>query len=230
MDNISFNIEKELLSDGYRIIAGVDEAGRGALAGPLCVGLVIYNHSIINNPPEEILTKINDSKKLSPLQREKALSLINLNSEYTATAIISHRIIDRTNINVATEYAVKKLIERARPAPEIVIMDGNFSFNTGIPMVSVIKGDSKSISIASGSIAAKVRRDRLMKKYELIYPGYSFNKNMGYGTLEHRKAIYRIGPSMIHRKTYEPVKGMINDKESILLFPDKSGSYTDENL
>ncbi len=208
---ISFEIEKKLLAEGYKIIAGIDEAGRGALAGPLSVGLVIFNKSFIQNPTEEILFHIRDSKELSPQKRNKALKLIERESVCVKTAIISHQIIDKLNVNRATEYAVKLLLKKATPSPDIIIMDGNFKFNVGIPFIPIIKGDSKSISIASGSIAAKVKRDSIMDKYELIYPGYSFIKNKGYGTSAHREAISELGPCLIHRKTYEPVKSMVKE-------------------
>jgi ribonuclease HII len=210
-NNISFEIEKKLLTEGYKIIAGIDEAGRGALAGPLSVGLVIFNKSFIQNPTEEILLCIRDSKELSPQKRNKALKLIERESVCVKTAIISHQIIDRLNVNRATEYAVKLLLKKATPSPDIIIMDGNFKFNVGIPFIPIIKGDSKSISIASGSIAAKVKRDGIMDKYELIYPGYSFIKNKGYGTSAHREAISELGPCLIHRRTYEPVKSMVKE-------------------
>jgi ribonuclease HII len=210
-NHISFEIEKKLLTEGYKIIAGIDEAGRGALAGPLSVGLVIFNKSFIQNPTEEILLCIRDSKELSPQKRNKALKLIERESVCVKNAIISHQIIDKININRATEYAVKLLLKKATPTPDIIIMDGNFKFNVGIPFIPIIKGDSKSISIASGSIAAKVKRDSIMDKYELIYPGYSFIKNKGYGTSAHREAISELGPCFIHRRTYEPVKSMVKE-------------------
>jgi ribonuclease HII len=213
VDNvISFEIEKKLLADGYKIIAGIDEAGRGSLAGPLAVGLVIFDKSFIENPTKEILSYVRDSKELSPLKRNKALTFIERESVCTRTALIPHYVIDRININRATEYAVKLLLGTVSPRPDIIIMDGNFKFDLGIPYLPVVKGDSKSISIASGSIAAKVKRDGIMDKYELIYPGYFFKKNKGYGTVGHREAIARLGPCLIHRKTYEPVKSMIKFK------------------
>lgn len=213
-NSISFDIERYLLTEGYEIIAGIDEAGRGALAGPLVVGLVIYNKSIIQNPPKEILSYIHDSKQLSPKNRVKALEHIRKYSITYNTAVISHQIIDTVNINRATEYAVKQLIRKTSPVPGIIIMDGNFKFDVGIPFTPIIKGDSKSITIASGSIAAKVKRDALMEKYDLIYPGYHFKKNKGYGTAKHLEAIREKGPCQIHRKSYEPVKGLINNSKS----------------
>ena len=213
-NQISFEIEKKLLADGYEIIAGIDEAGRGALAGPLLVGLVIFDKSFIRNPADEILSRVRDSKVLSPQKRNNALKLIGQHSICSCTAIVPHRIIDKININNATEYGVKAALEKASLKPNIIIMDGNFKFSVGIPIIPVIKGDSKSITIASGSIAAKVKRDSIMDKYELLYPGYSFSRNKGYGTRKHREAISEIGPCLIHRKTYEPVKSIVESKLS----------------
>jgi ribonuclease HII len=142
--------------------------------------------------------------------------LINEYSDFSAHTLISHRIIDRINVNNATEYAIKKLIKKIPIKPDIILLDGNFRFNLGIPVISIIKGDSLSISIASASILAKVKRDIMIEKYDLIYPGYSFKKNKGYGTSEHINAIKNTGISPIHRKTYEPVASMIDD--SLKLF------------
>lgn len=210
MSDISFDIEKKLFNEGYKTIAGIDEAGRGALAGPLVLGLVIFSEQFIINTPAEILQEVRDSKVLTASKRVNALNIIKNYSEYTDEEIVSHTIVDRLNINAATEYAVKRLIEKATPAPDAVIMDGNFRFNITIPFFSIIKGDMKSISIASASIAAKVYRDDLMRKYEDQYPGYLFYKNKGYGTREHKEAIFRLGPCAIHRKSYEPVKSIVS--------------------
>jgi ribonuclease HII len=209
-DGISFEIEKMLLSGGYNIIAGVDEAGRGSLAGPLAVSLAIFSSKVIQSAPEALLSQVRDSKQLSPKKRKSALELIKRTAEYYSTSIIPNQIIDRLNINRATEYAVKELVEKAALRPDIIIMDGNFKFEVGVPLLSVIKGDSKSITIASGSIIAKVTRDGIMEKYDLQYPGYSLKKNKGYGTREHQAAILKHGPCEIHRTSYEPTKSYLN--------------------
>ncbi|MBN2038959.1 MAG: ribonuclease HII [Spirochaetes bacterium] len=209
-DNISFDIEKELLAQNYNFIAGIDEAGRGALAGPLVVGLAIYSKSHIQNPPEKLTAHVKDSKQLTQKKRIEALHLINKTAVYCGFAVIPHETVDRMNVNAATEYAVKQLLQKATPVPDVVIIDGNFRFSLDIPYHSIIKGDQKSFSIASGSILAKVNRDWLMAEFDKEYPGYSFSKNMGYGTKEHINAIYSIGPSAIHRKTYKPVSQIYN--------------------
>jgi ribonuclease HII len=210
-----FSIERGLLDEGYKIIAGIDEAGRGSLAGPLSVGMTIYNPEIILNPPEEITLLINDSKKLSHIKRINALKIIETYSKHAAVKFINHRIIDRINVNRATELAVKKLIEDSPVRPDIIIMDGRTAFNTGIKMNTYIKGDGRSITIASASIAAKVRRDFLLEKFESIYPLYNFKRNKGYGTAEHIALIMEHGCSAIHRKSYEPVKSLLNEKKPI---------------
>lgn len=179
------------------------------------MGLVIYSEAFIKNPHISILEKIRDSKKLSPKKRAGALELINAHSMYQAHTLVSNRLIDKLNINRATEYSIKRLLDKLPVKPDLLIMDGNFSFNLGIPTRSFIKGDSISISIASASIIAKVKRDRIMENFNLIYPGYSFKKNKGYGTKDHLKAINLLGPSPIHRKSYEPVRSMIECPEKL---------------
>ena len=206
----TFDFEKFFITKGCSIIAGIDEAGRGALSGPLYVGLVVYKDEFIFDPSEQILDLIDDSKRLSPNKRNELLGLVEKYSQFALTEIISHRIIDKENVNRATEYALLKLLKRIPVKPDLILMDGNFNFDVGIPVVPLRKGDSVSISIASASIIAKVKRDRLVEKFELLYPGYGLDRNKGYGTLEHRRAIMKLGPSPIHRKTYKPLSDMLN--------------------
>jgi ribonuclease HII len=122
--------------------------------------------------------------------------------------MVSHRTVDRLNINGATEYAIKKLLADMPRKPDIILLDGNFSFDLGIPRISVKKGDRRSLSIASASIAAKVTRDAVMERFAGIYPGYDFDSSKGYGTLKHRKALERAGGCPIHRLSYEPLKSL----------------------
>ena len=206
-----FSIELGLIKDGYKIIAGIDEAGRGSLVGPLSVGMTIYSPEIISDPPDDLTLLINDSKKLSPARREAAYKIIEQHSLLVSVKFINHKIIDKINVNRATELAVKKLIEESSVKPDIIIMDGRTAFDAGIKMLTYIKGDGKSISIASASIAAKVRRDQLLERMDDIYPAYNLKKNKGYGTAEHIDAIMKHGSSAIHRKSYEPVKSLITE-------------------
>ncbi len=206
----SFDIELKLLSSGYKIIAGIDEAGRGPLAGPLSLGIVIYDTSILLNPPETLIHNIRDSKKLTEKKRLYALEIIKNNALITKTIFVPHKIIDLININRATEFALHKALRSIQIKPDVIIMDGNFSFSTpGIPFIPVIKGDSRSITIASASICAKVDRDNIMNRFHQKYPEYGFDKNKGYGTRAHLQAIEQFGYSHIHRRSYEPVRSML---------------------
>jgi len=218
-NNTDFSVEKELYSKGYKIIAGIDEAGRGALAGPLSMAMVIYPSSIYTETPELLLNTITDSKKLTQKKREEAFSVIkNFSLQYTST-FVPHTIIDRTDINIATKIGIEKLIAKSQIKPDIIIMDGNFKFKLGIEFMSIIKGDNTSISIASASIIAKVLRDELMDKADLRYPNYEFKINKGYGTKKHIESLYTNGFSDIHRKSYEPIKSL-NQREELLFSED----------
>ncbi len=205
----TFAIEKLLLEEGFSLIAGVDEVGRGALAGPLCLGMVIFDVSLIAST-EGPMSGINDSKKLSPRQRKTGLDLIRATSIHSSSILVSHRTVDRLNINGATEFALNRLIESIHSKPDIIILDGNFSFRSSVPIRSILKGDSKSISIASASIVAKVYRDTIMERFDDMYPGYYFKSNKGYGTGQHLKALSSRGLSPIHRRSYEPARSMIS--------------------
>ncbi len=203
----TFSIEKYLLKDGFSLIAGVDEVGRGALAGPLCLGMVIYDASLIISEGGPI-AGINDSKKLSPRQRRAGLELIGARALHASSILVSHRTVDRLNINGATEFALNRLLSGITIRPDIILLDGNFSFHSAVPIRSILKGDTKSISIASASIVAKVRRDTIMERFDDIYPGYSFRRNKGYGTARHLEALAGLGLSPIHRRSYEPARTM----------------------
>ena len=202
-----FGIERELVSSGSRLIAGVDEAGRGALAGPLCVGLVIYDSSFIVSH-EGCLPGIDDSKKLTHLKRVAGLGIIEHRALLATSVLVPHPVIDRLNVNGATRFALTRLLAGIPIMPEIIIMDGNFSFDLPVPVRSIPKGDGQSISIASASIVAKVRRDSVMDRFDGLYPAYHFITNKGYGTAHHLRAIEEHGATPIHRRSYEPLKSM----------------------
>ncbi len=207
-----FSIEAEYFSKGYRYIAGVDEAGRGSLAGPLSIGLVIYDSSLFFNPPEDISFLINDSKKLSHKKRTEALTHINSYALEKCYTFIPHPVIDKYNINIATMIGIEKLLNMASISPDLIIMDGNFKFQLDIPFISILKGDNLSLSIASASIVAKVNRDAIMDRLDLKFPNYGFSSNKGYGTKKHIESIEKWGISPVHRMTYEPVKSIFLDK------------------
>ncbi len=205
----TFAIERRLLDEGFSLIAGVDEVGRGALAGPLCVGIVIFDAALITSTDGPI-PGINDSKKLSPRQRKTGVGLIRSRSVHSSCIMVSHRTVDRLNINGATEFALNRLIGSIPVMPDIIILDGNFSFRSPVPIRSILKGDAKSISIASASMVAKVHRDTIMERFDELYPGYSFMKNKGYGTRTHMEALSGLGLSPIHRRSYEPARSLIS--------------------
>ena len=204
-----FDIEKKLLREGYVTIVGIDEAGRGSLAGPLSVACVAYSGAFIENPPQGI-SLVNDSKKLSPSKRYAALNYIKEKAFFVMVQLVPHSVIDDLNINGATKFAIERLISEMPVAPDMLLLDGNFSFGLPVPYMSIKAGDALSLSIASASIAAKVRRDEIMERMDVFYQGYGLAANKGYPTGAHLKAVLSDGPSPIHRKTYEPLKGILS--------------------
>ena len=159
--------EREAFADGVKLVCGVDEAGRGPLAGPVCAAAVIL-------PPELVIPGLNDSKKLT----------------------------DEINILQATFLAMARAMKKLTPQPELALIDGNRAKDFGLPVRTVVKGDSLSASIAAASILAKVTRDRLMEQYDAVYPQYGFAVHKGYGTKRHYEALREFGPSPIHRMTF----------------------------
>ena len=180
------------------LVAGVDEAGRGPLAGPVVVAAVIL-------PPHCFLPKINDSKKLSPKAREALYEQILAAAVAVGRAIVDEKTIDEINIYRAAERGMYEAVAALRPQPQAVLTDA-LPLELAVPSKSLIKGDAISASIAAASIVAKVERDRLMCALDERYPGYGFAKHKGYGTAEHLAALRAHGPCAIHRRTFEPIK------------------------
>lgn len=193
--------ERELYNEGIDLIAGVDEVGRGPLAGPVVAASVIL-------PKDFSIPRINDSKKLSAKQREQLYEEIMERAIAVGIGVVSNEEIDRLNIYQATQKAMVQAIENLPVTPEFLLIDA-LEIPVFIPQQKIIKGDEKSISIASASIVAKVYRDRLMAEYSRKYPHFHFEKNAGYGTKEHLEALERYGPCPIHRKSFSPVKEII---------------------
>jgi ribonuclease HII len=177
-------------------LAGVDEAGRGPLAGPVVAAAVIFKRNFYN--PE-----INDSKKLSPAKREKLYKIITNVAQSYAFGIVGPDIIDKINILNATKQAMRQAIDSLRVTPDIVLIDAVTIADLPLQQLAIIKGDTLSLSIAAASILAKVKRDRIMQKYHEQYPVYQFNKHKGYPTKLHRQCIRDYGPCPIHRKTFQ---------------------------
>lgn len=187
--------EKRLYSAGYRLVAGVDEAGRGPLAGPVYAAAVIL-------PQDVRLDGINDSKKLSPKKRDELFDEIIEKAVAYSVFSVDEKKIDEINILRATHMAMNGAVNGLSVKPDYVIIDGNSISGMEIPHETLVKGDAKSISIAAASILAKVSRDRYITKMAEIYPEYHFEKHKGYGTREHIDAILKYGASPIHRKTF----------------------------
>ncbi len=193
--------ERKASKEGFKCIAGIDEAGRGPLAGPVVAAAVILKNT-------NFKAKIEDSKKLSALQREKAYQEIIYKAEI-GLGIVSHKIIDRINIYKATILAMEKAVTSLSIKPDILLIDGKISLNLPCPQKSIINGDNQSCSIAAASIVAKVTRDKIMEEYSREYPQYGFKEHKGYGTKKHFLNLEKFGPCPIHRFTFAPVKDLV---------------------
>ena len=189
------NFDKKYLSERIKIIAGTDEAGRGPLAGPVVAAAVIL-------PKDFYDERIDDSKKLSAALRQELFGVIRKNALAYAYTIISQNKIDEINILKASLLAMKRSVEKLKLQPDLILVDGNKSFSYDAEVIPIVKGDSKSLSIASASIIAKVVRDRIMMKLALEYPFYGWERNKGYPTKEHIEAVLKYGACRIHRKTF----------------------------
>ncbi len=198
--------DKKFLKNGINLLAGVDEAGRGPLAGPVVAAAVIFEKDIH-------IEGVADSKTLTEKKREFLYEKITSECLSYSVSVIEHQIIDEINILNASLLAMKNAVENLDVMPDLVLIDGNKCFNSDIPVISIVKGDAKSFSIGAASILAKVTRDRLMKRYSLDYPNYLLGKNKGYPTLEHRQAVLKFGPTPIHRKTF--LKNLFANSEQL---------------
>jgi ribonuclease HII len=196
--------ERRLWRKGIMHVAGVDEAGRGPLAGPVVAAAVIF-------PPGMMIAGIDDSKKLTPAHRESLYEHIIHSAAAYGVAAIDHSEIDRLNILQATLEAMRNAIRQLQPQPEYILVDGNMFRHESISYRTIVRGDSRSISIAAASIIAKVTRDRLMVQYHKEYPEYGFDRHKGYGTAEHIRAIETHGYCPIHRRSFH-VKGKQRDE------------------
>ena len=197
-----YQYEYEAHERGMEYIAGVDEAGRGPLAGPVVVAAVIL-------PLGLFIPKLNDSKKLSPKVREELFEIIQKQAVCVRHAVINEKTIDRINIYQATLNGMYDAIFALEPQPQQVLIDAVPLDRLPMPSLSIIKGDAKSASIAAASVIAKVTRDRLMDTYDAMYPEYGFAQHKGYGTAQHVEAIRKYGPCPIHRRTFEPVRSLL---------------------
>ena len=190
-----WQIEDELYSQGIQMVCGVDEAGRGPLAGPVCAAAVIL-------PPHLEIQGLNDSKKLSDKRRRELMPVIQEKAVAYGIGFASHEEIDEINILQATFLAMERAIAQLAGKAEFALIDGNREKDFGLPVRTVVKGDSLSASIAAASILAKVTRDDLMEALAQEYPGYGFEIHKGYGTKAHYEALRNLGPSPVHRMSF----------------------------
>lgn len=188
-------IEDGYAQNGFTAICGVDEAGRGPLAGPVCAAAVIL-------PPHAEIPGLNDSKKLSDMKRRELFPIIQEKALAYAVAFASHEEIDEINILQATYLAMERALTQLPIKPDMVLIDGNRTKDFGLPVQTVIHGDSLSASIAAASVLAKVTRDDLMQEMSQTFPEYGFEIHKGYGTKAHYEAIQVYGPCKIHRRTF----------------------------
>lgn len=195
--------ERQLKKEGYQFIAGIDEVGRGPLAGPVVAACVIMRE-------DSHLLDVNDSKQISLSKRDELYDAILNECVAYGVGIISHEVIDEINIYEATKLAMQKAVDNMVQQPDYLLIDA-MKLSNGMPQQSLIKGDSRSYSIACASIIAKVTRDRMMSDYAKKYPKYDFDHNAGYGTKKHLEALYKYGVTEIHRKTFEPIKSLLNE-------------------
>ena len=197
--------DARIRAEGYRLVAGVDEAGRGPLAGPVVAAAVIL-------PDGVDLPGVTDSKKLSAARREALFPLIRERALAVGVGISAPAVIEGINILQATLAAMRQAIDELDPAPDFLLVDGISAVPHSIPQKTLKKGDSRSLSIAAASIIAKVSRDRLMEEYDRRYPGYGFAAHKGYGSADHLAAIAALGPSPIHRVTFRGVREHVKDE------------------
>lgn len=193
--------ERQLYQQGVRLIAGIDEVGRGPLAGPVVAAAVIL-------PEGCQIMGLNDSKKIPKSKHESIYQTVLKEALTVGIGVIDENTIDKVNIYEATKLAMFTALNQLKVTPEHLLIDA-MTLDTPFPQTAIIKGDAKSISIAAASIVAKVTRDKLMNAYDQTYPGYDFTQNAGYGTQKHLDALKNLGITPIHRKTFEPVKSML---------------------
>ncbi len=195
--------EREAYNQGFQVLAGIDEVGRGPLAGPVVAAAVIL-------PKGCKIKHLNDSKKIPKSKHEAIYHEVMEQAVAVGIGIKDAKIIDQVNIYEATKLAMLEALGKLNPVPQYLLIDA-MKLDTPIPQQSIIKGDANSLSIAAASIVAKVTRDRLMADYDQTYPGYGFAKNAGYGTAEHLEGLEKQGITPIHRKTFEPIKSILKN-------------------
>jgi ribonuclease HII len=199
-----FLFDDQFYAEGINSLCGVDEAGRGPLAGPVVAAAVVLGRGVR-------LEGIRDSKELTPQKRENFYTMILANAVAWGVSVVDHDVIDRINIFQASLLAMEQSVRGLGLTCDLVLVDGRHELCGDIPCIALVGGDRRSARIAAASIIAKVTRDRIMVGYHGSYPHYNFARNKGYGTAEHLAALRRYGPCPIHRKTFSGVREMIDE-------------------
>jgi ribonuclease HII len=199
-----FSFDKRFYDKGFQFIAGIDEAGRGPLAGPVVAAAVIF-------PKDIIISDLNDSKQLSEKKREKLFDIIKEKALAYSVEVVDNTIIDQINILQSTFLAMSKAISKLQYKPGLCLVDGNHKIpNIDFNQEAIVSGDAKSACVAAASILSKVTRDRLMLEYAKLYPVYEFEKHKGYGTKKHIEVLKKQGACPIHRVTFAPISEMFS--------------------
>lgn len=199
--------ERELWRQGISVVAGVDEAGCGPLAGPVTAAAVVLPHGWLETGLHSKLRGLNDSKQLTEEERENYYTAITSHTEIRyGIAVVDHEMVDRINIFQAARRAMNLALDQLQPAPQHVLVDGKSVAGMRFPCTALVKGDGRSYSIAAASVLAKVTRDRLMLEYDRVHPGYGFAEHKGYATPQHLAALAALGPCAIHRRSFSPIR------------------------
>ena len=201
----TYEEEAHLFEQGYSLVAGLDEVGRGPLAGPVAAGVAV----LPRNLKGQWVELIRDSKQMTPAQRERALPYIQDAALALGVGMSSSEEIDDLGIVQATRLAMTRALDSLLVLPQFLLLDAFPLPDIDIPQKAIIRGDALCLSIAAASIVAKVTRDRLMVEQDAMFPGYGFSRHKGYGTKEHIRSLMRLGPCAIHRRTFAPIKHMI---------------------
>ena len=201
---LKFTEERNCFDQGYRLVAGIDEVGRGCLAGPVVASAVIMP----TGEPLAWYERVKDSKLLTPIQREELSPLILKTALTTGTGVVEACVIDRIGMTAAVHQAMSLAVAQLLPPADFLLIDYLTLPSIKIPQKGVVNGDTLCFSIACASIIAKVYRDRLMAELDHSYPGYSLAKHKGYGTREHLAILHKLGPSPIHRRLFQPVRNI----------------------
>ncbi|MBA7628784.1 Ribonuclease HII [subsurface metagenome] len=201
----SFIEEEQLAAQGYRLIAGIDEAGRGALAGPVVAAAVI----LPNKVEAAWFNEVKDSKRLTPAKREFLFHHIHEIAVSVGIGLTPHHLVDTQGVVKATRLAMRQAIEQLSPSPQSLLIDYMRLPEVKLPQKGITHGDNLCFSIACASIVAKVARDRLMVEFDKLYPGYGLAQHKGYGTRQHFACLFRLGACPIHRQSFRPVREVV---------------------